>query len=342
MDVFEKIQHIEAQAEQAYQRMAGNKPAQVEAQARQVAVTAEYSPLQGSQGMLPPSILPATGAIEAMVYQPRVAQSKQMVGLLELKNLLQQERLPASAIRRARELIERYVSDKAGAYLKLQYKVNYQNQRDSQVKGYSRWKDTYGKWQNVGNEMCNLSSLGMGMLYMGITKDDVVAKLLAWGYKGKLPTQYDDLLELLRQEMAKTKKGYAKDPVGTFSRDVNTTLKAMAESFGLKVDMDTGIGKQTADWYRENLLSELKKGNAVIMSYGGHIVRVQDVTEAGLVVDDPFGKVGIKPGNGINIPWDNKNNNSPDNKRIVGEDRLLPWGDVEAHGMYWTQVLRWE
>ncbi len=212
---------------------------------------------------------------------------------------------------------------------------------DAQVKGYSRWEGTYGNWQNVGNEMCNISSLGMAMLYMGITKDDVVAKLQAWGYKGKLPKQYDDLLELLRQEMAKTKKGYANNPVGTFSRDVNTTLKTIAESFGLKVETNSSIGKQGQEWYKENILSELQKGNAAILSYRGHIVRIQDVTDKGIVVDDPFGRVEIKPGSGIKIPWDNKNNNSKDNTRITGEDRVLPWSEVSAHSMYWTQVLRW-
>ncbi len=46
MDVLRKIQEIETQAEQASQRMAGNKPAQVEAQARQIAVMVEYALLQ--------------------------------------------------------------------------------------------------------------------------------------------------------------------------------------------------------------------------------------------------------------------------------------------------------
>ncbi len=347
MDIVQKLQTIQADVEAAEQRLQGNKPDQVPAQARQSAVSVEYNPRYSGQakasgGLVLPTLLPATGAGEVPVYQPRTVQAGQLAGLTELKALLKKDRLPASDIRRARTLIESYVSNKAGAYLKLQYMVNYQNQRDAQVKGYSRWEGTYGNWQNVGNEMCNLSSLGMGMLYMGITKDDVVAKLLAWGYQGKLPQQYDDLLELLRQEMAKTKKGYANNPVGTFSRDVNTTLKTIAESFGLKVETNSSIGKRGQEWYKENILSELQKGNAAILSYRGHIVRIQDVTDKGIVVDDPFGKVEIKPGSAIKIPWDNKNNNSKDNARIVGEDRVLPWSEVEAHGMYWVQVLKWK
>lgn len=348
MELLDKLESIQAQVETTIARMKSNTPAHVAPQARQSGVLVEYSPrYAGQPGTEEKNELPATSAAGSThevstVHEYNPIASAREKGWSEFQNLMKKDRLPASGIRRARELIELYAYDKAKWYVSLQYKVNYQNQRDSQVKGYSMWKDTYGDWKNVGDEMCNLSSLGMAMLYMGITKDDVIGKLKAWGYKGKLPQQYDDLLELLRHEMAKTKAGYAKNPETTFRRDMNTTLKAIAQSFGLKVELDTKIGKRDATWYQVNILTELQKGNAAIISYNGHIVRIQDITAEGIVVDDPFGKVKIKPGNAIEIPWDGKTNNAKDSSRITGEDRLLPWSEVEKHSMYWIEIFKWK
>ncbi len=276
----------------------------------------------------------------SIVSTPQASNSSPLRSdLKNLSTLLHQPRLAASEILIARTLIESYIpaGNRAKYSLALQGKVNYQNQRNSAVKGYSMWKGTYGKWVNVGNEMCNLSALSMAMLYQGITMDDLAAKLRGLGFEGKMAAQYDDRLEQIRHQMAVNLADGKKLKVTSLRRDSNATLRVLAESFGLNVEIKYP-GKQDYDWYKENVLSELAAGKSVIMSYNGHIVRVQGVTEAGLVVDDPFGQVQIKKGSAIEIPWD-KRANSKDNTRITGEDHVLPWAQVEEHGMYWMQVI---
>ena len=258
----------------------------------------------------------------------------------QLSTLLKKDRLAASEIRTVRTLIEAAVlpANRERYYLALQEKVNYQNQRNSQVKGYSLWSGTFKQWRNVGNEMCNLSSLGMALLYQGISMEDLAAKLKDLGFKGTPAAQYDDRLEQIRHQMAiNASKGKIPN-VNTLRRDTKETLKILAESFGLTVEQSI-VGKRDYHWYQDHVLNELAQGHSIIMSYDGHIVRIQGVTEAGLVVDDPFGRVEIKKGNSISIPW-NKNANSTDNTRITGEDRVLPWTQVKAHEMYWMHVIK--
>jgi hypothetical protein len=276
----------------------------------------------------------------ALKERAEKAASVRRMQAIQLSALLKRDRLPAADIRTARQLITDLIPKygQAKYYAALQSKVNYQNQRDSKVSGYSMWDGTFGQWRNVGNEMCNLSSLGMAMLYQGITMDDLEAKLKALGFTGTIAAQYDDRLEQIRHQMAlNATKG--KPAKTTLRRDTWTTLKTVGESFGLTVDKQN-VGKRNQDWYIKNVQSQLEQGHSVIMSYNGHIVRVQAVTESGLVVDDPFGRVQILKGSAINIPW-NTNANSTDGKRITGEDRVLPWTQVEAHAMYWMEVIKW-
>jgi hypothetical protein len=75
-----------------------------------------------------------------------------------------------------------------------------------------------------------------------------------------------------------------------------------------------------------------------LLSIGGHIVRVQNATAQGLVVDDPYGTVTLEASTNTNSNhWSYGNNrNAANTADTKGEDNVWAWADVEAHAMKWA------
>ena len=110
------------------------------------------------------------------------------------------------------------------------------------------------------------------------------------------------------------------------------------------MDLQSGatrsVGKATAQPFGHPLPAappHLAAGEAVMLSIDGHICRLQAVTDAGLVADDPFGHSTL--GKGASRGWAGTNvkGDATSNK---GEDITWPWSEVEIHAMLWIAWFR--
>ena len=67
------------------------------------------------------------------------------------------------------------------------------------------------------------------------------------------------------------------------------------------------------------------------MSFG-HIVRLQSITDKGLIVDDPYGKVCDFSKSGCTAKYKCKNNDSRNGDNI-GKDNLWTWSDLQTNNI---------
>jgi len=226
----------------------------------------------------------------------------------ELETIMLKPRLNTTEIRRARELIKLEMDEKrrGDLYIALQGKVHYHSQRDNQS------KDDKGK--SLGDVMCNLTSLAMVLEYLGVDNPD--------------PTmQYEDALEKIRVEK--------KLP----ARTTQDGWGGVAKEMGVEHEMLAWTAVKGKAWYMEKILPELRSGKAVMFSITGHIVRLQNVTEDGLVVDDPYGKETLLAG--TTHKW--QKTNAKDGKSEgwnAGEDNVWPWAEVSKHSMLWLASFK--
>ncbi len=254
----------------------------------------QITDMVGNQPAQPTPAEPATG--EPAQPQPS-----------ELDQLMLKERLSIEEIRRARELINEVTDEKTRGdlYQALQAKVEYHSQRDNQ-------STSGGK--NIGDVMCNLTSLAMALSYLGVPNPD--------------PTkQYEDALEDIRVEK--------KLPARTTSEGWG----GVAKELGVTADFLGYDLKKDKDWYMATVLPKLREGYAVMMSISGHIVRMQDVTDNGLVIDDPYGVVNLQAGEGWSYDKDNKNAREGEGTNR-GENSVWGWDAVKVHNMRWIAALK--
>ncbi|MBE2182560.1 MAG: peptidoglycan-binding protein [Anaerolineae bacterium] len=225
----------------------------------------------------------------------------------ELDQLMLQERLSIDEIRRARELINEVTDEqtRGDLYEALQSKVEYHSQRDNE-------STSGGK--NIGDVMCNLTSLAMALSYLGVANPDP-------------SKQYEDALEDIRVEKKLPARTTAEGWGG-----VAKELGVAAEFLGYDL-------KKDKEWYMANVDPKLREGYAVMMSISGHIVRMQDVTENGLVIDDPYGVVNLQAGEGWSYDKDKKNDREGENTNR-GENSVWAWDAVKVHNMRWIAALK--
>ncbi len=195
-------------------------------------------------------------------------------------------------------------------YEELQSCVIYASQRDNQA-----LNPDGSRVETRSGNMCNLTSLSMALAYLGIVNP-------------KPNMQYEDALEMLRQER---------------HLDDRTTAKGwggVAQALGARVSfIGNGSVKQGHDWWDANVRRpHLRAGAGVIMSIGGHIVRVQAVTDQGLIVDDPYSRCRLLPGEAG--AWKYALYNEYDMPgQTAGEDSLWLWADVSQHSMRWVAAI---
>jgi len=224
----------------------------------------------------------------------------------ELETLMAKARLTPEEIKHARQLIAKEPDEKhrGDLYEALQTKAEYHSQRDNEA------KNKEGK--NIGDVMCNLTSLAMCLSYLGVSNPHP-------------ELQFEDALETIRVD----KKLPARTTADGWG--------GVAKELGVKVGfISSGEVTQGKDWYVKNVHSHLRQGHAVMMSISGHIVRVQAVTEKGLVADDPYGKAKLLKGTGRKWEAYNTSQNKwSKEKENAGEDTVWPWAEVAQHTMRW-------
>ncbi|MEZ4437242.1 MAG: SH3 domain-containing protein, partial [bacterium] len=229
----------------------------------------------------------------------------------DLATLMAKERLTPPEIARARELIgQEPASRQPDLYEQLQAKVPYHSQRDNESR-------SNGATQN---NMCNLTTLAMCLEYLGISNPVTL--------DGRTYNQFEDYLEALR-----VKEGL---PHRTTGAAMEGLAKKMGAA-GFQWLLGSSRNTSRADWerWRDNVL---RQGSSILLSIGGHIVRVQGVTAEGLVVDDPYGTITLQATTRTDRNYwsygDNRNAAGvADNK---GEDNVWAWDDVEGHAMKWA------
>lgn len=276
----------------------------------------------------------------------------------ELTQLMAKERLSTEEIARARTLIGALPDEKqrGDMYQALQGKVQYHSQRDNTSTGTASDYANNSSWLSqgaaIGDIMCNLTSLAMIFEYLGITKDAVIQKInpTSTEEKAKFGTmQLEDLLETLR-----VKKGFG----------ARTTVEGwggVAAELGITYEPVLSSAKQDKAWWLANVATRVRQGQGLMMSIGGHIVRLQDVTEAGLTVDDPYGAAELQPDDiayarvidgktvydkDYTYKYDADGDGKNDDMRNTtanptrGEDNVWNWTIISKYTVHWVYAFK--
>lgn len=230
-----------------------------------------------------------------------------------LAQLMSKPRLTPEEIEEARSLIARQPEEAQGdLYQQLQSKTPYHNQRNN--------ASTEAGRGNIGDVMCNLTSVAMCLETVGIHNPEPT----------KFP-QFEDYLEHLRVKHklpARTTEG----GWGGVARLMGATVTQL------------GGGVHKKAWWMTTVVPKLRSGQAIILSIDGHIVRLQECTATGIVVDDPFGASKLKAGGGkAGRGWTSVNKKGgvggDESKGVTGEDHVWPWADVEIHRFLWVASI---
>jgi len=237
---------------------------------------------------------------------------------VKLIELMKKDRLSPKEISEVRDLILNTEGEIRKEYfLKLQYKTKYENQRDSKV------TDKGERVEKAIGGICNLTALAMALQYLGISNP-------------KPEMQYEDALEKIRQE-------------NNFASRTGAGWEQVAKKLGAEVTFIINRGNTSPkdqQWYISNVLNKLQEGYSIIFSIKGHIARIQDVTNKGLVVDDPYGRLdlGKRFNNKFRGGYE-KYNKSEWNWRNEGEynegeDNIWSWKDVKKYPMWWVAAVK--
>jgi hypothetical protein len=80
----------------------------------------------------------------------------------------------------------------------------------------------------------------------------------------------------------------------------------------------------------------------MMLSVGGHIVRLQDVTANGLIIDDPYGTITFSTPKARGWDYTRGNLNAANRESgagVSGENSVWGWRQVERHSMRWVGVV---
>lgn len=237
----------------------------------------------------------------------------------------------AADLARARELIEKETvpETKGDLFEILQTKVNYHNQRNNTSIGLQsdRWsykdrKTGKTKWviftgKPIGDIMCNLTSLAMVLETLRIESP-------------RSGMQLEDYLEAVRRD-----EHFA-------ARTTSAGWTAVAEQLGAAKTMHLyNFQGGEKDW-RAKVLPHLRSGEGVMLSLGGHIIRLQGVNRTGITVDDPYGKLpsllGFRSAR-VTASY-HGNLNGKKTEQGVGEDNVYPWEDVSKFSFRWIAAFK--
>ena len=180
-------------------------------------------------------------------------------------------------------------SKKFDLYLELQKKVPYHSQRDNN--------------NPAADYMCNVTSLAMCLEMMGVSNP-------------KPNMQFEDYLDSLR---VKSNYGH---------RTLASSRRKLAQKFGIKqsIRMKPDMTKTSLTAF---LKPKIQSGNGVMISVGGHLVRLQGLTSTGLIIDDPFGRINLLSRYKTNSNSFGRGVNSRDDTGLNGIDNLWEWTEIE-------------
>ncbi len=227
------------------------------------------------------------------------------------------ETLNTLQIREARKMIDQIQDkeEKAKYYRKLQYKVENINQRE--LEHTSR------------DKMCNLSVLAQTFILNGVANPSE-------------DKQFPDALEDIRSTEftddhrtthAAWKKLSEKYGLSTKYENVDDPIERKAFEEKFAPYLEEGNGVMFSIRYKEPIITVVKGKSKV--NYGGHIIRLVDITDEGIYVDDPYGEED--PLKRYNYPedkegyWINRNKEKDETTGTsdYGHHNLWSWDDLE-------------
>lgn len=228
-----------------------------------------------------------------------------------LESLMAKEQLTADEIAEARRLIAQEPESSQGAlYEQLQVKTAYSNQRNN---------DTSLETADGGT--CALTAVSMALSYLGV--------------KNPYPEMdFDEALVKIATD----------DNLGDI-KGVDCWTKVAAKLGVNNVEVFASSVKKNRSWWESTVDDGyLRKGYGVVMSLDGHVVRLEGVADAGLVVDDPYGASKLSgrtfddndDGVADRPKYSFVDSNDADgadgsNSGNAGEDTGYPWADVEKY-----------
>ncbi|MDQ8012155.1 MAG: hypothetical protein REI96_06895 [Flavobacterium nitrogenifigens] len=202
----------------------------------------------------------------------------------------------ANQIKDIRKLIDKFQTneEKIKAYRILQYFVEYNSQRDA-------------KYKKLADTMCNVTSESMALQYLGQMNPAPDPNM-----------KMEDFMMIMIRDILKQ---------GDDARlDVDTRVK-IANELGIKGKYEWVGTIFDRSKHKQILEDKLNKGYGVCMSVLGHIVRVVDVNESGIVLDDPYGRMQsfkIRKNRGDRGGYEG-GKNTQDNLVLKGESNLWTW-----------------
>lgn len=240
---------------------------------------------------------------------------------------IKEPKLTATQISEARKEIEKITDadKKAEAYLQLQKRVMYKNQRNNEstlFKKDSKGKETTEK-VNIGDVMCNVTCTAMALEMLGLSNpcandipplqyEDCIEKNITWEHDSTF--RYSDLND-----------GNEYDDAREWAAGRKSAVKNM---FGDKVAVTTKANlsvKKDIDKIKALIMERLKLGDGVIVSYSGHFIRIKSCDDNGYYYDDPYGKYTITS---TGRSW-NRNYNGKTSEEGVGQNNYRRWSDFK-------------
>ena len=219
-----------------------------------------------------------------------------------LEALLAEPELTVEQVAEARALIAQLPeAEQADAYRTLAQRSPYASQRDNTD---AREKEQGGT--------CFVTSVAMALMQLGVPNPDPSVE-----YEAALLAMAEGDIEF----------------TSTW-RNVAERLGVASEEYGEKT-----INDWTEEQWRSFVEDTIGSGKSAILSLVGHVVRIEGWSEAGLLIDDPYGTTVInatgKTGsNGKPRYFADRNERGADEGTEganVGEHAAYPWADVVAH-----------
>jgi hypothetical protein len=186
------------------------------------------------------------------------------------------------------------------------------------------------KSQDIADRMCNLTSIAMAFEFLGISKDDIINMVEK---EITLPedTKNADMEDIL---------DYFRNVKKLGNRIKYTTWDSIAKRLNLSSRSVT-INSSKKDKQKISEIKEhLRQGRAVIVSFflaKGHIVRVQDIDDAGITIDDPFGEISNMAKRDMpeiadslrKVNYDKNSGRNAKNEIIKGNNNSLTWNEID-------------
>ncbi len=241
-----------------------------------------------------------------------------------LEELMSKSTLTVQEIAEVRKIIETIEDDekRAEAYLELQMKAPYHNQRDNESPATEEditnnsWMTTYNI-STAGDIMCNLTSQAMCLEYLGVSSPCSNCSSECDSY-----SQFEDYLECIRVDNEFDHRGKP------------ATRKKLAELFDNLSCNPVELNTYEKIDIEAKLKPSLKNGCSVLISAFGHIVKLKGITDEGLIVDDPYGKVVdfSQPGSTPKYKKDGKDyRNGKDFSEEEGKNNVWKWTELSTN-----------